>query len=69
MKEIKLEELKALLQNKVIKNTNKGFVNQEDYFEGIVHSENISNYKIIRKNQFAYNPSRVNVGSIDILKE
>lgn len=29
MKEIKLEELKALLQNKVIKNTNKGFVNQE----------------------------------------
>ncbi len=45
-----------------------GFVNQEEYFDGTVHSENISNYKIVKKNQFAYNPSRINVGSIDILK-
>ena len=43
-------------------------MSQDEYFEGAVHSANISNYKIIRKNQFAYNPSRVNVGSIDILK-
>ena len=34
----------------------QGFVKQEDYFEGTVHSQNISNYKIIRKNQFAYHP-------------
>ena len=47
----------------------RGFVIQEEYFEGTVHSANISNYKIVRKNQFAYNPSRVNVGSIDILKD
>ncbi len=47
----------------------QGFVNQEEYFEGTVHSADISNYKIVRKNQFAYNPSRVNVGSIDILKD
>lgn len=47
----------------------QGFVDQEEYFEGIVHSTDISNYKIVRKNQFAYNPSRVNVGSIDILKD
>ena len=47
----------------------RGFVSQEEYFEGTVHSANISNYKIVRKNQFAYNPSRVNVGSIDILKD
>ncbi len=54
---------------KVLSVTNsKGFVNQEEYFEGTVHSANISNYKIVRKNQFAFNPSRVNVGSIDILK-
>ncbi len=46
----------------------RGFVSQEEYFEGTVHSANISNYKIVRKNQFAYNPSRINVGSIDILK-
>ena len=47
----------------------RGFVSQEEYFEGTVHSANISNYKIVRKNQFTYNPSRVNVGSIDILKD
>lgn len=77
-KKIKLKEVlteisernKGEKVSRVLSVTNsQGFVNQEDYFEGIVHSENISNYKIIRKNQFAYNPSRVNVGSIDILKE
>ena len=47
----------------------QGFVKQSDFFEGTVHSEDISNYKLIRKNEFAYNPSRINVGSIDILKE
>ncbi len=47
----------------------QGFVSQEEYFEGTVHSQDISNYKIVRKNQFAYNPSRINVGSIDILKK
>lgn len=47
----------------------QGFVKQSDFFEGTVHSEDISNYKLVRKNEFAYNPSRINVGSIDILKE
>ena len=55
---------------KVLSVTNsQGFVSQEEYFESTVHSENISNYKVVRKNQFAYNPSRINVGSIDILKD
>lgn len=31
------------------------------------YSEDISNYNIIRKNMFAYNPSRLNIGSIDCL--
>ena len=43
----------------------QGFVKQSYYFEGTVHSEDISNYKLIRKNEFAYNPSRINVGSVD----
>lgn len=47
----------------------QGFVKQSDFFEGTVHSEDISNYKLVRKNEFAYNPSRINVGSIDILKD
>jgi type I restriction enzyme S subunit len=28
----------------------------------------VSNYKIVKKGQFAYNPSRVNVGSLDLLR-
>lgn len=76
-KEVKLKEVLKEVNEKnkdekvkrVLSVTNsKGFVSQDEYFEGAVHSANISNYKIIRKNQFAYNPSRVNVGSIDILK-
>ena len=29
----------------------------------------LHNYKIVRKNQFAYNPSRINLGSIALLQE
>ncbi|MFQ3580096.1 MAG: N-6 DNA methylase, partial [Bacteroidales bacterium] len=43
---------------------NKGFVNTENYFEKKVTSESISNYKIVKKNYFAYNPARINVKSI-----
>ena len=77
-KRVKLKELikevnernKGEKVKRVLSVTNsRGFVSQEEYFEGTVHSANISNYKIVRKNQFAYNPSRVNVGSIDILKD
>ena len=76
-KKVKLKEVLTEVTEKnkdervknVLSVTNsQGFVKQDEYFEGTVHSQNISNYKIIRKNQFAYNPSRVNVGSIDILK-
>ncbi len=42
----------------------QGFVNTEEYFEKQVASANTSNYKIINPNYFAYNPSRINVGSI-----
>lgn len=77
-KNIKLKEVikevsernKGQKVKRVLSITNsQGFVNQEEYFEGTVHSADISQYKIVRKNQFAYNPSRVNVGSIDILKD
>ena len=77
-KKVKLKELikevnernKDEKVKRVLSVTNsQGFVEQKEYFEGTVHSANLSNYKIVRKNQFAYNPSRVNVGSIDILKD
>lgn len=63
------------IRNKFISVTNvfsvtnsQGFVKSTDYFNKEVFSKDISNYKIVSENQFAYNPSRINVGSIDYLK-
>lgn len=41
-----------------------GFVLSSEYFDKQVASTDISNYKIIRPGYFAYNPSRINVGSL-----
>ena len=47
-----------------------GFIPQSEQFEDReVASSNKSNYSVVIKNQFAYNPSRINVGSIAYLKE
>ena len=46
-----------------------GFTDSAELFNDAVASENLSGYKIIRKNYFAYNPSRINVGSIALLLE
>lgn len=43
---------------------NRGFVLPEDQFERRVASSDLSNYKIVTEGQYAYNPSRINVGSI-----
>ncbi|QJB56541.1 restriction endonuclease subunit S [Pseudodesulfovibrio sp. zrk46] len=54
---------------KVFSVTNsEGFTLSTDYFSKKVFSKDISNYKVVLKGQFAYNPSRINVGSIDYLK-
>ena len=45
----------------------KGFIPQDEQFEREVASKDRSNYKVVRRDEFAYNPSRVNVGSIDQL--
>ena len=36
----------------------------QEFFGKIVASENTSNYKVVPKGCFAYNPSRINVGSV-----
>jgi type I restriction enzyme M protein len=41
-----------------------GFVLSSEYFDKQVASADISNYKIIKPGYFAYNPSRINVGSL-----
>jgi type I restriction enzyme S subunit len=46
-----------------------GFINQMDQFTKQVASEDISNYKLVSKDNIAYNPSRINVGSIAIYNE
>src|SRR5690606_22667331 len=47
-----------------------GFINQEEMFEDRrVASNNTSNYYIIEKGYFAYNPSRINVGSLAYKKD
>lgn len=51
--------------NRVLSVTNiDGFVLPENQFERRVASEDLSNYKLVRRGQYAYNPSRINVGSI-----
>ncbi|EMP7583947.1 restriction endonuclease subunit S [Pseudomonas aeruginosa] len=42
----------------------RGFVLPEEQFERRVASTDLSNYKVVRRGQYAYNPSRINVGSI-----
>ena len=74
--EVKLGELlvnisernKELKISQVLSVTNsKGFILPEEQFSRNVASEDLSNYKVVRQGDFAYNPSRINVGSIDQL--
>ena len=65
-----IEQISERNKNKsidmVLSVSNKlGFINQSEQFEDrIIASEDTSNYKIVHKNDFAYNPARINVGSI-----
>ena len=46
-----------------------GFIEQiEQFSDRVIASDDTSNYKIISSNDFAYNPARINVGSIARLK-
>ena len=47
----------------VVSNT-QGMARAEDYRENTIHSEDTSNYTVVRENMVAYNPSRLNIGSI-----
>ena len=47
-----------------------GFVKQSEQFEDKeLASEDKTNYKIVQKGDFAFNPARINVGSIALLKK
>ena len=56
---------KELIDARIYSVTNSnGFVYQSDHFSREVAGDDLTGYKIIRKNEFAYNPARINVGSI-----
>ncbi len=57
---------KDKLSNLVLSvNNKKGFIAQDEQFNGYeIASQDLSKYKIVKKNDYAYNPSRINVGSI-----
>ncbi|HXK50060.1 MAG TPA: restriction endonuclease subunit S [Clostridiales bacterium] len=71
-KRVKLKELSNEISTRNTENiervlsvTNtKGFILPEEQFGKKVSSDDLSNYKIVNKGQYAYNPSRINVGSI-----
>jgi len=68
-----LEECKE--RNKELKyevssvTNDKGLVNPESKFNNQVASKDTSNYKLVKENNFVYNPSRINVGSITVNKK
>ncbi|HAV5442520.1 restriction endonuclease subunit S [Acinetobacter baumannii] len=50
--------------SRVLSVTNhSGFVLPENQFSKRIASDEVSNYKIVKKGQYGYNPSRINVGS------
>ena len=59
------ERAKSKTKEEVWSVSNKlGFIPSEEYFSHKISSDNLEKYKIIKKNYFAYNPARFNVGSI-----
>ena len=62
---------KGNLIYRVLSVSNKlGFIEQSEQFEDrAIASDDTSNYKIVSPNDFAYNPARINVGSIARLKD
>lgn len=65
-----IEQISKRNKNNAIKNVlsvsnRQGFIKQSDQFENRnIASEDTSNYKIVEQNDFAFNPARINVGSI-----
>ena len=75
-------KMEKILIQKSIRNTNDenynvysvsnkdGFILQTEQFKDrIVASEDTKNYKVVEKDDFAYNPARINVGSIAKMKK
>ena len=42
----------------------QGFIPSEDYFSKEVFSKDLTTYRVVKRDMIAYNPSRINVGSV-----
>ena len=73
--------ISSVAKESLVRNTNQAvqevrsvtnaqaLVRTQDFFEHSRTSANTSNYKIVEPGMFAYNPSRVNIGSIAVSRE
>ncbi|HHY0327414.1 TPA: restriction endonuclease subunit S [Vibrio cholerae] len=64
MTEVSKRNKNSTIERVLSVTNHSGFVLPEEQFERRVASANVSNYKIVEQGQYAYNPSRINVGSI-----
>lgn len=64
MTEVSKRNKNSTIERVLSVTNHSGFVLPEDQFERRVASANVSNYKVVEQGQYAYNPSRINVGSI-----
>lgn len=64
MTEVSKRNKNSALERVLSVTNHSGFVLPEEQFERRVASANVSNYKVVEQGQYAYNPSRINVGSI-----
>lgn len=67
LKEVSVRNRQLTVTRVLSVTNNRGFIDQRDQFEREVASADRSNYKIVRRGQFGYNPARINVGSIALL--
>jgi len=65
-KRIKIKDGKAQILSAI---KTGELLNSEDFFTKQVYSKSINKYLEVKKFNFAYNPSRINIGSIGLLKE
>lgn len=69
MTEVSKRNKNSTIERVLSVTNHSGFVLPEEQFERRVASANVSNYKVVEQGQYAYNPSRINVGSIARLED
>ncbi|MBZ2161617.1 restriction endonuclease subunit S [Alteromonas stellipolaris] len=69
LSEVKTRNRKNQVDRVLSVTNHSGFVLSEEQFSKRVASADVSNYKVIERGQFGYNPSRLNVGSFARLDE